>query len=451
MMQGDLSALYAEHVAWLQSRYDEALARAGYDAVVIHSGTARKRSDFDDQYWPLRSVPHFQHWAALKEPDALLVVRPTYRPALLRVTCFDFWEHRFEPESDHFFDALDVHTLERIDDAQSLLPGGRVAFVGDDRERATRLGFDDGAVNPEVLLRALDALRTRKTRYEVACIAEANLRAARGHDAVLAAFRGGADVELALHLAYLSATEQDDPETPYKNIVALGRNAATLHHVSYGRRHHAPRAGEPVSLLLDAGATCFGYCSDITRTWVRGSGATADAFGALIAGVEALQQRLCSAVQVGNGYEALHDEAHREVGALLRDVGIVRASVDEAVDKDVTRAFFPHGLGHSLGLQCHDVGCAVVKPRDDNPFLRNTSTIAQGQVFTIEPGVYFIDGLLTPLRASPHASTVQWNLVDALTPFGGVRIEDDLVIVGTTRGDARNLTREHLSRGGGPV
>ena len=78
------------------------------------------------------------------------------------------------------------------------------------------------------------------------------------------AFDGGARSELELHLAYLGATRQDDQETPYKNIVALGRNAAMLHHVSYGR--DATRAE---SLLVDAGASYLGYCSDITRTWAR--------------------------------------------------------------------------------------------------------------------------------------------------------------------------------------
>jgi Xaa-Pro dipeptidase len=70
-------------------------------------------------------------------------------------------------------------------------------------------------------------------------------------------------------------------------------------------------------------------------------------------------------------------------------------------------------------------------------------------VFTIEPGVYFIDGLLKPVREGPDGGAVDWALVDALAPFGGVRIEDDLVVEGEGFGATRNLTREHLSVGGG--
>jgi Xaa-Pro dipeptidase len=176
---------------------------------------------------------------------------------------------------------------------------------------------------------------------------------------------------------------------------------------------------------------------------VKGDGATASAFAAIVAGVEAMQQRLCTRVAIGAPYEELHDESHRQVAAILRDVGVASLSEGELVDRGVTRAFYPHGLGHSLGLQTHDVGCALMKPREDNPFLRNTSKIEVGQVFTIEPGVYFIEPLLAPLRAKDVAKGIDWKLVGELGKLGGVRIEDDVVV---TEGASttRNLTREVL-------
>jgi Xaa-Pro dipeptidase len=261
----------------------------------------------------------------------------------------------------------------------------------------------------------------------------------------LRAFRDGDRSELELHLLYLAATGQDDPETPYKNIVALGENGATLHHVSYGRRRSARTAQ---SLLVDAGATYQGYCSDITRTWVKGSGAAREAFGQLIAEVEAMQQRLCAMVKIGESYQLLHEEAHRQVGEILRSVGIAKMSAEEIVSAAVSKTFFPHGLGHSLGLQCHDVGCALVKPKVDNPWLVGTSTILETQVFTVEPGIYFIRGLLDELRAAPHGGKIDWPLVDALAELGGVRIEDDLVVTGGAS-VTRNITRELLPLGGG--
>jgi Xaa-Pro dipeptidase len=426
-----LDRLYLDHVADLERRVAGTLAAHGLDAVVLESGTPQKRSRFDDQFWPLRPCPHFAHWVPLAEADCAVVVRAGQRPKLVRTAASSFWEKPAPPETRAFEEAFDVVVVRDAAEARPHHGAGRVAFVGEGRE------------GPAELVKALDALRTTKTPYEVACLAEANRRARAGHDALRDAFRAGDAPELDLHLLYLKATAQDDWETPYKNIVALGENAATLHHVAYGR---TPRSREAESLLVDAGASCRGYGADVTRTWTKGSGATASAFAQLVAGVEAMQKRLCAAVRVGMPYEQLHDESHRQVGVILREVGITRASADEVVAGGVTRALYPHGLGHSLGLQTHDVGCGLRAPRADNPFLRNTTDVAVGQTFTIEPGIYFIQALLDELRARPEGKLVDWTVVEALAPLGGVRIEDDVFVA---REGLRNLTREHLPVGGG--
>ncbi len=425
----DLASLHRAHVAHLSGGVAAALEKAGYSALFIHSGAPQKRTEADDQYWPLRPTPHFQHWLPLVEANCLLLIVPGGKPRLFRSGEKSFWEAPAPPESDHFWGSFEISA------GAPQLPAGRIAFVGDEVRAGAALG---AALNPPDILRELDRLRVRKTPYEVECLAEANRRAALGHDQLRRLFQNADHSELELHLAFLGTTRQDDAETPYKNIVALGKHAATLHHIAYEKR-----AQPAQSMLVDAGATYAGYCSDITRTWVKGGGATASSFAQLVAGLEAMQQRLCAKVRTGMPYEELHDESHRLAAAVLREVGISKLPEDELVSRGFTRAFYPHGLGHSLGLQCHDVGCALRPPRAENPFLRNTSPIAEGQVFTIEPGLYFIDALLEPLRGSAE---IDWKLVDALASMGGVRIEDDLVV----RADgARNLTREVLPQGGG--
>lgn len=431
-----LVALYREHVDTLSRGYSAALAAHGFDAVVLHSGRPKKRSAFDDQYFPHRPVPHFQHWVPVNDPDAYVVLaQGSARPALTWPETTSFWEKPLPPEEDHFLEAVDLSR-----GARPALPRGRVALVCEDPAVGPELGIAD--VNPPALVAALDALRTKKTDYEIACIAEANRRAALGHDAVREAFFGGEGrSELDLHLLYLQATRQDDPETPYKNIVALDENGAVLHHVGYGR---GVPPGE--SLLLDAGATYLGYCSDITRTWVKPRGESGKTFLGLVDAMEEMQKGLCAAVKSGERYEALHDMSHRGVSRILCEAGVAKGSPEEIDEKGVSRAFYPHGLGHSLGLQCHDVGCATVKPREDNPFLRNTSVIEPGQVFTIEPGLYFIDGLLAELRRGPNAALVDWTAVEALARYGGIRIEDDVLV---RDAGIVNMTRDLLPRGGG--
>lgn len=435
----DFAALHRAHVTELARRYEPLFARFGLEALVVHSGTAQKKTRYDDQFWPLRPNPHFQHWLALEEAGALLVLRPGRKPVLWRSTAFDFWEAPAR---------IDRSMLEpfEVREVDGPLPFGDVVasherslYLGEDDAMAGALGLARADANTD-LLAAIDGLRVHKTPYEQACLAEANRIACLGHAAVRNQFLSGDFSELELHLAYLRATGQDDAETPYKNIVALGAAGATLHYVRYD---HGRRTLPTDSLLVDAGACHRGYCSDITRTYARGNGAFAETFRALIAGVDAFQLALVANARVGRGYESLHDEAHEHLGRLVVDARIFLGSAEEAVSSGFTRALLPHGLGHALGLQCHDVGCASLKPRPDNPFLRNTSVIAADQCFTIEPGVYVIEPLLRPFRAGPLAARIDWELLDALAPFGGVRIEDDLVV--RHEGPCENLTRTHLA------
>lgn len=424
-----LAATYPAHLEYLQRGYEAALAAHGFEAVVLCSGAAASRNRFDDQSWPLMPTPAFAHWCPLVEPDAFLVIAPGARPRLVRTIVDDFWETTPPPESDHFWPGFELVEV-RPGHASDALPSGNVAVITRDPD-----GSPAGTLNPPALLAALDLLRTRKTAYEIECLAEASLRAARGHKRTGELFLGGTPSELELHLAFLAASEQDDLWTPYKGIVALGSHAAVLHYVAYTRE----RAAGDTSLLVDAGAKYLGYGSDITRTYVRGGGAAARRFGALLAQLEALQQAIIRRIEPGLSYEDLHDDAHRLLAALLRELGIGRGSVDELVDRGVTRALFPHGLGHSLGVTVHDVGMKPRPPRPENRFLRNTSVIEPGQVFTIEPGIYVIDPLLAPLEHDDRRGLLDWGAIAELRPFGGIRIEDNVVVLPQ---GVRNLTRE---------
>ncbi len=430
-----ISELYPAHVATLQRGYESAISTHGYEAVVLCSGAAAAKNRFDDQYWPLCPTPAFSHWCPLVEADAFVVIRPGHRPTLVRTVVEDFWEEVAPTESDHFWSAFDVVEVKPglAGDAiseRAHAPGGKIAVITRDQGTSP-----PGDVNPPALLADLDQTRTRKTAYEIECLAEATRRAVRGHLAVAELFASSTPSELQLHLAYLSASDQDDTAAPYKNIVALGAHAAILHYVAYRRE----RVTGDTSFLVDAGAKYLGYGSDITRTHVRGEGAAARQFRALLERLDRLQQEVCRRIRPGLAYEDLHDDTHRLLADALVETGIGRASPEALVERGVTRALFPHGLGHSLGITVHDCGMKTRPPRPENKFLRNTSAIQAGQVFTIEPGLYVIDALLAPLRADDRAGLVDWNAIDALRPFGGIRIEDNVVVEAT---GIRNLTRE---------
>ena len=131
---------------------------------------------------------------------------------------------------------------------------------------------------------------------------------------------------------------------------------------------------------------------------------------------------------------------------MLHESGLIKVAPEEAVARGISSAFFPHGIGHGIGLQVHDVGGfaasdaggTIAKP-DGHPYLRLTRTLAPGMVVTIEPGIYFIDMLLEELQAKGLGDAVDWARVAAFKPYGGIRIEDDVVC---TAGAPINLTRE---------
>ena len=197
------------------------------------------------------------------------------------------------------------------------------------------------------------------------------------------------------------------------------------------------------TFLLDAGASHGGYACDITRTHAQD---TAGEFQALIDAVDRAQQAMCAQVRAGMDYRQLHLDAHLALAGILREAGIITVQPEEAVATGVSSAFFPHGIGHGLGLQVHDVagfaasdrGGTIARP-EGHPYLRLTRTLEPGFVVTIEPGIYFVDMLLEDLQAAGRGGSVDWSRVDAFRPYGGIRIEDNVVCTG---GEPLNLTRE---------
>jgi len=435
-MSNTLSDLFAAHLTQRLTGLSEDLEAAGYDALVISAGKPLRYFQ-DDQEPAFHPTPHFRHWCPVEGPHHVLVARPGARPRLIRYAAEDFW-YEPAPLGDPFWrDGFDIVEASTVDDVWSRLGKvARGAYLGDEPERARKAGLDPA---PEKLLPRLDWRRAIKSDYEVRCLEEATALAARGHEAARTAFLEGAS-ELDIHHAYVRAAGTTDAQLPYPTIVALDEKGAFLH---YEAKRNV-RDGSV--LLIDAGAACRGYGSDITRTHT--SPTCDERFVALRDGMEALQQSLCDEIRPGLRFGELHHRAHLALARLLAERELLAAEPDDAVKNGWTRPFLPHGLGHQLGVQVHDVGGhlagpdgAAAPPPEQYPSLRNTRTIETGHVFTVEPGVYFIEMLLRPFRDGEHAKRFNWTGIDALMPFGGIRIEDNVVVAPS---GVRNLTREHL-------
>jgi len=437
----DFAMVYAPHVHALQRRATEALSRAGFDHLVVPSGNPHYQV-FDDRDYPYAVNPQFKAWVPLtRNPGSWLVFTPGQRPTLIYLQPLDYWHVVPQAPSGWWVEHFDITVIRRPEEALQYLPAldrdgqpARCAILG---EPQSALGaFVPN--NPPAVLDYLDYHRAFKTPYEIASMAQATTAGVRAHRAAEAAFRDGRS-EFDIHLAYCSAARQDANELPYNNIVALDGHGAVLHYTELARE--APTQAR--SFLIDAGASCHGYACDITRTYARD---TRGEFQQLIDAVDAAQRAMCDQVRTGTDYKRIHLDAHLALAGILKDFGISRMSAESALETGVSAAFFPHGIGHGIGLQVHDVagfaasdrGGSIAKP-DGQPYLRLTRVLEPGMVVTIEPGLYFIDLLLRPLREGAHANAIDWERVETFRPYGGIRIEDDVVC---TDAGPRNLTRE---------
>jgi len=248
--------------------------------------------------------------------------------------------------------------------------------------------------------------------------------------------------EYDIHMAFVRGVGCIENDLAYTPIVCLDENAATLH---YFKKNPRKAAGKV--FLIDAGAQVKGYASDISRTYA--SDKAHPVFRSVLSSLDRAQQLLCSLVREGTSMIELGFRTHVEIAEILLSHGIVNdVGVEAAIEGGLTRDFFPHGLGHLLGLRVHDVGAHQISregeivPVDERfPYVRARGTLRIGNYHTIEPGIYFNKILLEKRRASELARHVDWQLVDELMPCGGIRIEDNVLV--TADGHV-NMTRKYL-------
>jgi Xaa-Pro dipeptidase len=433
---------FAAHVAEAQRRWEDALTAENLPAVLVHSGTPMY-SFQDDYEYSFRPNPNFLAWLPLiHHSDSTLLIVPGERPRLVYYQPVDYWYlPPSNPESwwaEHF----EIEVVRDPGDWSGCLAGhlkalpfgpDEIAAVGD--APSLEAMFESEQVNPAGLVGRLHLARTRKTDYEVACIDRAARLAARAHLAAEQAFREG-ESEFGIHMRYLAACEHTDTQLPYNNIVALNAHGAVLHY--QGRERRAP--AETRSFLIDAGCTVNAYASDITRTYA----AEAGEFAEIVSAMDALELDLVGRVRAGLDYRDLFLQSHLEIAAILKTFGIINGDAQSAVESGLSKVFYPHGLGHFLGLQTHDVAGLIdnagkPSPRPEgHPFLRLTRVLEAGNTLTIEPGLYFIGPLLDAWRENRDASAINWSKVEQLAPCGGVRIEDNVLV---TEDGCENLTR----------
>jgi Xaa-Pro aminopeptidase len=402
--------------------------------------------------------------AALPLGDAVLVVgagHPVPFPEISEQT-YPFFSHAeyyyltgrecvdgvvaYDPSDGEWLSFVPAVTeSERIWEGSVQLAGRPLAeFSSWLAARAGRPVAQLGALRPDIPVDlALNArireefhhARRPKDAGEIALLRSAAAASAAGYAKIPALLRPGVTeraLQIELEAEFFRA---GGTRTGYGTIVGAGPNSAVLHFSPSAR---AANAGD--FILIDAGAEINRYTADVTRTYVVGQPTQFQRD--LYQTVLTAQERAISRCLPGAEWTDIHLACAVDLVAGLVAMGVMRGMPESLVAQEAHTLFFPHGLGHMVGLGVRD-GSGLLPGRTKNPraslrTLRMDLPLAPGYVVTIEPGLYFIPPLLQdPARRATFRDCVNWPLVDQHLHIGGVRIEDNLLI---TSGAPENLT-----------
>ena len=434
-----MAELYKQHVAEKMSRFQVILEAVGHQEMLIGSGETKMQFQ-DDMAYTFKANPYFREWVPLatRANCYLQITAGASKPRLFLLTVEDIWHTPPESLPEGFDQAFEILEYGSIEELKKHLGSAAAVFINE----TNTLGVVAENWNTQPVLHHIDYQRRGKTAYEQECVREANRQAVPAHRAAQQAFMAGAS-EVQISAAYLAACDCRESEMPYGIIAGVNEHAAVLHHHNLFKQPQTPR-----SFLIDAGVEVYGYASDITRTYAYDPGCD---FAAMIEAMDKTQLALCAEGGIGKSPVDIHALSQYRIAEVLIEFDVLRLSAEEAVAKDIAGSFYPHGLGHHLGCNVHDKGSQLanaqgdILPKSDKyPKLRSGAKMVANQIHTVEPGLYFIPAFLEKLKASKHAHSINWSRVSEFVPYGGIRIEDNIVVhVDST---LENLTRDAFRR-----
>jgi Xaa-Pro aminopeptidase len=299
--------------------------------------------------------------------------------------------------------------------------GRRIACLG-----APVAGVDSDAQLEEDLRYELDQVRRPKDEVEISRMRKAAEATSRGFAALaslVAPGRTERELQIELECGFMRSGAD---ALAFETIVASGANSAVLHFAPTQRR-----VGDGELVLVDAGGEFRGYASDVTRTYPASGNLEEEQrfLHSLVraAGVAATER--CTA---GTEWKEVHRTAALVIAEGLVEFGLLRGDAESLLEQGAVTLFFPHGVGHMVGLGIRDAG-GVLRGRDTPepgfPPLRVDLPLQPGYAMTVEPGVYFVPAILADAaNRDRHRQTVDWERVEQMLDFGGIRIEDNVLV-----------------------
>lgn len=427
MTDNSLKMLFNQHIKQLQKNITSLLESSCSKGIWIHAGQAENYF-LDDQHKPFRANPLFNYFVPSSSSEGSWIYTDGInKPKLFFYQPNDYWHFHQMPEGEFWQDEFDWTILKSLRDIEQHLNSlDEVIYLGEHDEMAKALGFE--SINPQKALNYLHYQRSFKSEYEQHCLRQAQRIAVKGHESVKQAFMQGEGSEFLLNLNYLKASQQSDLEVPYGNIIAINQHASTLHYTH--RDIVSPT--QLNSLLIDAGANYHHYAADITRTYAFDQQSE---FAEMIHFIDEIKRKVIESMQLGFNFLTYHTITHQYIAEFLQRFDIVKMDEQDIFENGISRTFFPHGLGHMLGLQVHDVAGlqhnmrgSRKQPPSVYPSLRCLRNLEENMVLTIEPGCYFIPMLMKSWRNHSLGQYFNWHKIGQLIEFGGIRSEDNIII-----------------------
>ncbi|MGD9347153.1 MAG: aminopeptidase P family protein [Candidatus Aminicenantes bacterium] len=323
---------------------------------------------------------------------------------------------------------------------KAIQKGRRVHFLPPYRpETVARLrdllGISDGLVRDYVsqaLIKAVVSQRSKKIQEEIAEMEKALGITCEMYTAAMKMAKSGVyEREIVGQMEGIALSAGCHMAFP----TILTVNGQTLHNHYHGNILEKGRL-----VVCDSGAESpMHYASDITRT-IPVDGEFTNRQKEIYEIVLKTQLTAIEAIEPNVNYRDIHIQAAKTIASGLKDVGLIKGDVNEAVKNGVHAMFFPHGLGHQIGLDVHDmedlgenfVGYDDKYKRSDQfglAYLRFAKELEEGYVLTVEPGIYFIPALIDKWRGeNKFPEFIDYDRVDEYKDFGGIRIEDNVLV-----------------------
>lgn len=411
--------------------------------VILWSGKRRSRN-FPANTYPFRASSHFLYFAGLPlENAAIRLHQGKLQLFMDDASPNDTLWHGETMGRDQAALKMGANSVHPLSELKSWAGGGAATIAAQDAETQMFQSFVlDRAMVPPVyaqgwdweLRRAIVQLRLTHDDAALAEIRQAVVASVAAHQAGMAA-TPTAKTEAQVRAAMEGAIMSHNATCAYASIVTV--QGEVLHNERY---HHSLETGD--LLLADVGAeAASGWASDVTRTWPV-SGKFSASQRALYDVVLAAHDAAIAALRPGVEYRDIHLLAAKTLAAGFIELGILKGNPDDLVAMDAHALFFPHGVGHLLGLDVHDMedlgdaaGYAEGRGRSDRfglGYLRLDRPLAAGMVVTIEPGFYQVPALLNDLtRIGRYRDALNWSRLDDFADVRGIRIEDDVLITDT--------------------